>query len=93
MLFCHGYREHTSTMGNSLDSQRKTLDLFLKQWEMAADFHPTTEPSEIHISGDMNLDSLGGRWLEPGYNLYSLAKLVKNVCDTYNLSQLVQAPT
>ena len=93
MFFCHGYREHTSTMGNSLDSQRKTLDLFLKQWEMAADFHPTTEPSEIHISGDMNLDSLGGRWLEPGYNLYSLAKLVKNVCDTYNLSQLVQAPT
>ena len=70
-----------------------TLDLFLKQWELAVDSHTTVEPNEVHVSGDMNLDSLGGKWLESGYSLYSLAKLVKNVCDTYSLSQLVRVPT
>ena len=48
---------------------------------------------EIHIMGDMNLDSLDGRWQNVNYHLHSLAKLVQSACQLGNFSQLVQLPT
>ena len=31
IYFCHGYREHTNSLGNSISSQRNNLQLFLAQ--------------------------------------------------------------
>ena len=93
MFYCHGYREHTSSLGNSLSAQRSNLDLFLSQWEAATEFGNTSEPNEVHICCDMNLDSMNGRWLQPDYHLVSLSRLVQNCCNTNNFSQLVKDPT
>ena len=67
VYYCHCYREHSNSFGRSMRAQRNNLDLLLNQWERATEHGSPTEPNEIHISGDMNLDSLRGRWLEPGY--------------------------
>ena len=93
IYFCHGYREHTSSLGNTLSAQRTNLELFLYQWELAAEHNTPTDPNEIHISGDMNLDCLNGRWLDPGYHLLTLSRLVQNICNTHNFTQLVKEPT
>ena len=93
IYFCHGYREHTTTLGNSLTAQRATLELFLQQWEIAAEHGSPAEPNEVHISGDMNLDSLNGRWLHPGYPLLSLSRMVQDTCNMHNFSQLVTEAT
>ena len=58
MYFCHAYREHTSSLGNSLHSQRTNLELFLAQWEAATEHSNPSQPNETHICCDMNLDSL-----------------------------------
>ena len=52
-----------------------------------------TNVNEVHISLDMNLDSLNGKWLEPTYKYVSLVRLVQNYCDIGNISQLVNQPT
>ena len=93
IYFCHGYREHTSTDGNSLASQSRSLTKFLSQWEDAASHNNPTEPNEIHVCGDMNLDSLNDRWLQPAYRLISLSRLVQNICNANNFSQLVKEVT
>ena len=93
IFFCHGYREHTGCLGNSISAQRSSLDLFLSQWEAAAEFGNPTEPNEVHISGDMNLDSLNDRWLQHDYNLFSLSRMVHECCNMSNFSQLVKEPT
>ena len=93
IFFCHGYREHTGCLGNSISAQRSSLDLFLSQWEAAAEFGNPTEPYEVHISGDMNLDSLNDRWLQHDYNLFSLSRMVHECCNMSNFSQLVKEPT
>ena len=93
IYFCHGYREHTSSLGNSLSAQRSNLELFLNQWEAAIEHNNATEPNETHVCCDMNLDSLDGRWLRPDYNLVSLSRLVHNCCNVNNFSQLVMEPT
>ena len=93
IYFCHGYREHTTSLGNSLSSQRSILERFLNQWEMACDHSSPSEPNEVHISCDMNLDCLDGRWLQSGYHLLSLARLVQSSCNSHNFSQLVKGPT
>ena len=41
----------------------------------------------------MNLDALNGNWLTPGYNLVSLARMVENICNSCNLTQLVKEVT
>ena len=51
------------------------------------------EPSEIHISGDMNLDALNGRWFDKSYHLYSLSSLVHETSKSCNFTQLVEDPT
>ena len=45
------------------------------------------------MAADMNLDALDGRWLEPGYNLLSLSRMVQNTCNGYNFTQLVKEAT
>ena len=91
--YCHVYREHTSTLGNSLQSQRILLDQFLLQWDKVSDIGNGDQPNEIHISGDFNLDSMNGRWLDNSYHLVSLARMVQAACNLGNFSQLVTAPT
>ena len=90
IYMCHGYREH---LGNSLSAQRTNLDTFLNQWEMATEHTSPVDPNEVHISCDMNLDCLNGKWLEPGYHLLSLSRLVQGTCNAYNFTQLVKEPT
>ena len=87
IYYCHGYREHTTRLGNSISIQRQSLQVFLQQWEMAVEHGAPVEPNEVHVSGDMNLDCLGGKWLDPDYDLLSLSKLFKNTCNSHNLFQ------
>ena len=42
---------------------------------------------------DMNLDYQPTKWLQPGYNLHSLVKMVQSTCNSFNFSQLVTQPT
>ena len=93
MYFCHFYREHTSTLGSSLASQRLYLQKLLQQWETACHFNNPNDHNELHIAGDMNIDVLYGRWLAPGYHLLSLARMVETSCTNCNLIQLVKGPT
>ena len=93
VYFCHAYREHASSMGGSINNQKEYLSKFLRQWEAAIEHNSVTEPNEVHVSGDMNLDFFPTKWLQPSYRLYSLTKLVQNICNSYNFSQLVNEPT
>ena len=91
IYFCHAYREHSSAMGGSVSNQKEYLNIFLGQWEAAIEHDNANEPNEVHVSGDINLDYQ--RWLQPSYRLHSLTRLVQNVCNAYNFSQLVTEPT
>ena len=93
IYFCHFYREHTSTLGSSISTQREQLGKFLTQWEEATVHNNSHGINEVHISGDMNLDSLSGRWLQSDYHLVTLSRLVQTSCNLGNFSQLVQVPT
>ena len=93
LYFCHCYREHTSTLGNSIRAQKANLMILLDQWESATQHSNPVEPNEIHICGDMNLDILKGRWLQPDYPLVSLSRLVQSACNIGNFHQLVNSPT
>ena len=93
IYFSHQYREHTSTMGSSLASQRKTLEIMLAQWEDAVVHDSHDQFNEVHIMGDMNLDTLNDRWIQPDYSLLSLSKMVLNCCSMNNFSQLVNKVT
>ena len=93
LYFCHCYREHSSKMGTSLQSQRQYLEAFLQQWDLASKYDNRQEKNEVPIVGDMNLDSLNDKWLSSEYHLRSLAKLVQNACDIGGLYQLVSDPT
>ena len=91
IYFCHAYREHLST--RPLFEQKDYLDKFLSQWENATEYNSPTEPNEVHVSLDMNLDSYLGRWLQSDYRLISLSRLVQSTCNASNFSQLVTEPT
>ena len=93
IYFCHMYREHTSTLGSSIASQRNCLGKLLHQWEEATIHNNQADTNEVHVSGDMNLDILNGKWLWPSYNLITLSRLVQATCNTENFTQLVNAPT
>ena len=93
IYFCHGYREHSSLMGDSISSQSEYLKIFLNQWEAATSFNFATEPNEVHVSLDMNLDYHPGKWLQPSYRLCSLTKQVQDMCNSNNFTQLVKDPT
>ena len=93
IYFCHGYREHKNTEGGSVAAQSRSLVRFLSQWEEALCHNTPTEPNEVHICADMNLDSLNGKWLKPTYRLYYLSRLVQNICNANDFSQLVAEVT
>ena len=93
IYFCHMYREHTNTLGSSMAAQRSTLEKQLMQWKEAINFGNPRTPNEVHIAGDMNLDSLNGKWLNSDYNLMSLAKMVMDCCNTHNFTQMVNKIT
>ena len=89
IFYSHQYREHTNCMGSSLADQRVALKLQLRQWEDALVHGNPGVPNEVHVAGDMNLDSLKGRWLEPGYPLVTLARMVVDCCNANNFVQMV----
>ena len=91
IYFCHAYREHMSHL--PLESQRNRLEDFLSQWDTALEYDNPNDVNEVHVSLDMNLDSLNGKWLDPTYKLVSLSRKVQNFCDMGNFSQLVNEPT
>ena len=93
LYLCHAYREHASKLGDSINNQKEYLNKFLVQWESATEHNAATEPNEVHVCGDMNLDYMPSKWLKPQYRLFSLTKLVQNICNSYNFSQLVTTPT
>ena len=86
IYFCHTYREHTSSLGSSLQSQRKYLEAFLHQWEEALVHSNPEECNEVHVSGDMNIDVCKQKWLRPDYHLSTLSKMVQSVCNVGNFS-------
>ena len=80
-------------MGSSMAAQREALDKMLKQWENALAYDNPDASNEVHISGDMNLDSNGGRWLEADYPLVTLGRMVRDCCNFNNFSQMVDKVT
>ena len=62
----------------------------LKQLKESIHQNNSRSVNEVHISGDMNLDCFNGRWLESDYSLVTLARMVKDVCNAYGFTQLVQ---
>ena len=93
VYFCHCYREHTSTLGNTISAQKACLGTLLSQWEAATLHSNPDEPNETHICGDMNLDCHEGKWLRPDYSLLSLSRLVQAASNLCNFTQLVTSPT
>ena len=93
IYFSHQYREHTSTLGSSIASQRKALEKMLAQWEDAVAHDNPDQPNEVHIAGDMNLDSFNDRWLQSDYSLVTLARMVLDCCSANNFSQVVDKVT
>ena len=91
IYFSRQYREHTNTLGSSMSSQRRNLEIMLYQWESAVYYDGGV--NEVHICGDFNLDTLNGRWLQRDYSLLGLSKMVFNTCKAQNFSQLVDKVT
>ena len=87
--YCHTYREHTSNLGKSQQVQKEKLQLFVDQCESAINHNNATEPNEVYILGDINLDSYKDRWVQRDYSLYSLAQIILQFCNSNNMSQLV----
>ena len=50
IFFSHQYREHTSTLGSSMASQRTALDKMLVQWEEALTYDSSASPNEVHVA-------------------------------------------
>ena len=93
ILFCHAYREHTSSLGSSIRDQKVYLEKFLRQWEKAAEIRTGNENPEVHICGDINLDYLNGNWMNQSYYLSALTQMVQEACNLGNFEQLVKVPT
>ena len=91
IFFCHSYREHLTGQGSGALS--RYMNSFLGQWEAATRYGNSSEPNETHICGDMNIDTLEDRWLQPDYHLAPLSRMIKSVCDTNNFHQLVKDVT
>ena len=77
IYFCHAYREHMSHL--PLESQRNRLEDFLCQWDTALEYDNPNDVNEVHVSLDMNLDSLNGKWLDQTYKVVSLSRIIKNL--------------
>jgi hypothetical protein len=90
----HGYAHVAVYVNKTLDylinNQKEKLELFLNQWDHALSHGNPSEPNDIFVLCDMNIDSYEEKWLNPNYHLYSLSQLVHRACNTNNLSQLVK---
>ena len=73
------YREHSSELGNSVAAQHQKLQLLINQFEAAIEHQISSDQNEIHILGDINLDSL--KWHLDDYNLKPLARMIINFCN------------
>ena len=49
MYYCNRYREHTSSLGNTLSAQRSNLDLLLHQWEIATEHNSLADTNEVLV--------------------------------------------
>ena len=74
-------------------AQRKALEKMLAQWEDAVVRGNPDTPNEVHIAGDMSLDSLHERWLQTDYSLVTLARMVMDCCNANNFVQMVDKVT
>ena len=92
-FFCNGYREHKSNIGESLQHQYDKLSTFLNQWEDTINFGDPTEPNDVFILCDMNLDSFEYKWKSSSYRLHRLSQLVFRYCNANNLEQIVESVT
>ena len=92
-FYCHGYREHTSNIGRSIQNQLLKLTTFLDQWDQAIHIGNPEEPNDIFILCDMNLDSYCDKWMDPSYNLFGLAQKVHSFCYMNNVAQIVRSVT
>ena len=90
---CQGYREYTSNLGASMNHQSEKLVTFLDQWESAISYGNPSEPNDVFILCDMNLDSYLDRWKDPNYRLYYLSQQVLRFCNANNIDQLVSGVT
>ena len=93
VYYSHQYREHTNTLGSTIAAQREALQKMLSQWQEALVYGNPDSANEVHIAGDMNLDSLSGRWLEANYSLVTLSRMVRDCCNLNNFIQLVDKVT
>ena len=93
VFYSHQYREHTSTLGSNMSTQRTSLNKMLAQWEAATRYGGQDQSNEVHVSGDMNIDCLNGRWLDASYSLVSLGRMAVDFCNVYGFSQLGQQTT
>ena len=93
VFYCHQYREHGSTLGNSLAAQRLALSEMIKQWEAALKYGNPVETNEVHLVGDMNVDSYMERWLDPTYSLVTLGRMIFDFCNANNFQQVVNQIT
>ena len=93
IYFCHGYREHKSAIGNTVNDQKIYLERFLAQWEAATVHCNPEEPNEVHICCDMNIDTHNEKWLESSYPLVSLSRMIQSTCSVSNFHQLVSGIT
>ena len=59
VYYCHAYREHHNT--HPLEFQRDYLGKLLAQWEAATEYNFPTEPNEVDVSLDMNIDTYQDR--------------------------------
>ena len=92
-FFCNGYREHKSNEGASILDQSLKLQKFLDQWQQAIDFGNPSEPNDIFILCDMNLDCLNNKWMDPSYHLFSLSQIVHRFCNANSVDQIVKGIT
>ena len=91
LLFCHAYREHLSR--ETSFAQQSYLTTFLNQWETATYHGGVTEPNEIYIAGDINIDVFHGRWLHSDYPQIALSRMIKGICHSCNFHQIVNGIT
>ena len=88
IIFGHIYREHMSDQSSSF--QQAYMSQLLNQWDSAVEYGNPDQPNETHVCGDFNIDVYKEKWLDPNYSLINLSRLLKNMCDTNNFSQLVK---
>ena len=82
-----------NNIGASLNHQKEKLNTFLNQWEQAINFGRPSEPNDVFVFCDMNLDSYKDKWKSPNYPLYELSQEVLRCCNVNNMEQPIKSVT